>query len=275
MGKGGDFGGDLACAAKTSRGEYRCSTHVAQLVYHMGAKRIFDYTEGMKLKSSPVESDVAPLPEPPPEALSEFAHKAMMSMLLSGELAPNELVTERQIALQLGISRTPLREAVRRLEGQRFLERQKSGALVVRALPVEEYMHILNVRRLVEGEAARLAAGHVNAAELGKLKARIAQALELPDDAIAPEFDASDRDLHGLIAAACGNPVLQQVIEDLKTRTSMFRFGRLPARRKAVCAEHLEIIEALAASDPLRAQKAMQDHVDQVRLTILARLGGQ
>lgn len=211
----------------------------------------------------------------PAEALSEFAHKAMMGMLLSGELAPNELVTERQIALQLGISRTPLREAVRRLEGQRLLERQKSGALVVRALPVEEYMHILNVRRLVEGEAARLAAGRVPRAELEKLKERIAQALELPEDATTPDFDASDRDLHSLIAAASGNPVLQQVIEDLKTRTSMFRFGRLPSRRKAVCAEHIEIIEALISGDSQRAQKAMQEHVDQVRLTILARLGGQ
>ena len=64
-----------------------------------------------------------------------------IGMLLSGELAPNEVVTERQIALQLGISRTPLREAVRRLEGERLLERQRSGALVVRALPIEEYMH--------------------------------------------------------------------------------------------------------------------------------------
>ena len=101
----------------------------------------------MNAKTS-VESDAVGATEPA-IALSELAHKAMMGMLLSGELAPNEVVTERQIALQLGISRTPLREAVRRLEGERFLERQRSGALVVRAMPVEEYMHILNVRRLV------------------------------------------------------------------------------------------------------------------------------
>ena len=219
-------------------------------------------------------SDAEPALEPA-LALSELAHKAMMGMLLSGELAPNEVVTERQIALQLGISRTPLREAVRRLEGERFLERQRSGALVVRALPVEEYMHILNVRRLVEGEAARLAAGRVPRAELEHLKSRIGEALKLPDDAVTPEFAASDRDLHALIAQASGNPVLQQVIDDLKTRTSMFRFGRLPSRRKSVCAEHLAIIDALIAGDAQRAQQAMQDHVDQVRLTILARLGGQ
>lgn len=227
----------------------------------------------MNAKTS-AESEVVGAAEPA-IALSELAHKAMMGMLLSGELAPNEVVTERQIALQLGISRTPLREAVRRLEGERFLERQRSGALVVRALPVEEYMHILNVRRLVEGEAAKLAAGRVPIAELEQLKSRIGEALKLPEDAVTPEFAASDRDLHALIAQASGNPVLQQVIDDLKTRTAMFKFGRLPSRRKSVCAEHLEIIDALIAGDGERSQKAMQDHVDQVRLTILARLGGQ
>jgi DNA-binding GntR family transcriptional regulator len=200
-------------------------------------------------------------------ALSAVAHKAMMGMLLSGELAPNELVTERQIALKLGISRTPLREAVRRLEGERYLERQRNGALVVRPLPIEEYMHILNVRRLVEGEAARLAAGRVPRAELEQIKNRINEALKLPEDAITPEFAES--------AQFCGNPVLRQIIDDVRTRTSMFRFGRLPSRRKIVCAEHLAIIDALMAGDAKLAQESMQEHVDQVRLMILSRLGGQ
>ena len=224
------------------------------------------------MNTNTLESGPANDPTP---ALSEMAHKAVLGMLMSGELAPNELVTERQIAIQLGISRTPLREAVRRLEGARYLERQRSGALVVRALPVEKFMHILNVRRLVEGEAARLAAGRVPATELEQIKNRIGEALQLPDDAVTPEFAASDRDLHALIAQACGNPVLQQIIDDVRTRTSRFRFGRLPSRRKSVCAEHLAIVDALLAGDGLRAQQAMQDHVDQVRHMILAQLGGQ
>ena len=211
----------------------------------------------------------------PAIALSEMARKALMDMVLNGELAPNEVVAERQIALRLGISRTPLREAVRRLEGERVFERQRGGALVVRALPIEEFLHILHVRRLIEGEAARLAAGRIPLAELEHLKSRIGEALKLPEDAITPEFAASDRDLHALIASACGNPVLQQLIDDLKTRTTMFKFGRLPSRRKTVCAEHLAIIDALMAGDAQRSRQAMQDHVDQVRLTILARLGGQ
>ena len=232
------------------------------------------YTWGMKAETPHlvVADDAAEEPAP---ALSDVAHRALMGMLLSGELAPNEVLTERQIAMKLGISRTPLREAVRRLEGERFLERQRSGALVVRPLPIEEYMHIVNVRRLLEGETARLAAGKVPAIELGQIRQRIEEAMTLPDDVVTPEFAASDRDLHGLIASCSGNPVLQQIIHDLRMRTSMFRFGRLPERRKTVCAEHLAIIDALSAGDGDEARRAMQHHVDRVRLTILARLGGQ
>ena len=80
-------------------------------------------------------------------ALSEVAHRALMRMLLEGELAPNEVVTERQIALKLGISRSPLREAVRRLEGQRFLEHN---------LKAEEcYDFYATVRRSLRSEKGR------------------------------------------------------------------------------------------------------------------------
>src|SRR4051812_21371146 len=165
-----------------------------------------------------LEAD-APEANEPALALSELAHKALMGMLLSGELAPNELVTERQIALQLGISRTPLREAIRRLEGARLLERQRSGALVVRALPIEEYMHILHVRKLLEGEAARLAAGRVPPEELAHARERIDQVLALPDSQPLPEAGSSADDLHRLIAKAAANPVLEEMIAALRTRT--------------------------------------------------------
>lgn len=206
------------------------------------------------------------------QPLSEMAYHALTGMLLSGELQPNELVTERQIATRLGISRTPLREAVRRLEGERFFERQRSGALVVRPLPIEEFMHILAVRSLLEGEAARLAAGHVPKDELQRLRNLIDKFRKLPPDAKIPEFSERDRDLHLLIASACGNPVLERMLDDLRTRLSMFRFGRAPSRRAAVCDEHLAIIDALLAGNGDAARSAMQHHIGQVRAVILERL---
>jgi DNA-binding GntR family transcriptional regulator len=216
-----------------------------------------------------------PAAEPVAEQpLSQQAYQAVLAMLVGGSLQPNELVTERQIAEQLGMSRTPLREAVRRLEGERLLERQRSGALVVRPLPVDEYMQILAVRRLLEGESVRLAAARAPRAELEALRTRIRKVARLPASEPTPEFAASDHDLHLLIAQASGNPVLQQMIEDLRRRTGMFRFGRLPGRRADVCAEHLAIIDALLAGDAKAAQTAMQAHIDQVRGVMLERLAG-
>src|SRR4051794_7214558 len=93
--------------------------------------------------------------------LSTVAYGALLDMILRGTIAPGELVTERQIAARLGMSRTPVREAVRRLEGEGTLERQRDGALIVRPYSMEEFLQALAVRRLLEGEAARLAAGKI------------------------------------------------------------------------------------------------------------------
>lgn len=221
-----------------------------------------------------LEAEVGGEPKPA-QPLSELAYHALSGMLLSGELQPNELVTERQIAARLGISRTPLREAVRRLEGERFFERQRSGALVVRPLPIEEFVNILAVRSLLEGEAARLAAGHIPKDELQRLRNLIDKFRRLPPDAKIPEFAERDRDLHLLIASACGNPVLERMLEDLRTRLSMFRFGRAPSRRATVCDEHLAIIDALLEGDGAAARSAMQHHIAQVRAVILERLAGR
>jgi DNA-binding GntR family transcriptional regulator len=204
--------------------------------------------------------------------LSEVAHRSLMAMLLSGELAPNEVITERQLAEQLKVSRTPLREAIRLLEGAGLLKRQRTGALVVHALNVEEFIHILHVRRILEGEAARLAAGHVPAADLDRMKRRAAELLALPDEAPAPEANDHE-DLHTVITQAAGNPVLQETIASLRLRTSMFRLGRLPARRADVVREHLDVVEALAKGDSEAARMAMEHHIDQVRLALLARFG--
>ncbi|MET0509216.1 MAG: GntR family transcriptional regulator [Burkholderiaceae bacterium] len=223
-------------------------------------------------------SEAVPIPGNPTNdgSLSELAYQAIMGMLLRGELVPNQIVTERQIAARLGMSRTPLREATRRLEGERFLERHPSGTLIVRPLPVDEFVHILGVRRVLEAEAARLATGHIGRDELQRIRDRVVELRGLPEDQPPPPALADvGRDLHLQIAAASGNPILQLLIEDLRKRTAMVRLGRMPARRVAVCSEHLAIIDAMGAGNADKAAHAMQQHVDRVRATILERLRGR
>lgn len=201
--------------------------------------------------------------------LSTVAYGAVLDMILRGTIAAGELVTERQIAMRLGMSRTPVREAVRRLEGEGTLERQRDGSLVVRPYSMEEFLHVLAVRRLLEGEAARLAAGKVAPALLAAARERIAQ---LRRDGLGETARQDDRDFHAAIAVASGNPVLATAIGDLRKRTAMFRLGRLPERLDQVCDEHLAILEALASGDGEATRQAMQTHIDNVRAHLLQRL---
>ena len=145
--------------------------------------------------------------------LSAVAYGALLDMILRGAIAAGEPVTERLIAARLGMSRTPVREAVRRLEGEGTLERQRSGALVVRPYSMEEFLHALAVRRLLEGEAARLAAGKVSAAVLAAARERVER---LRHNGLGDGARQEDRDFHAAIAEASGNPVLAASIADLR-----------------------------------------------------------
>jgi DNA-binding GntR family transcriptional regulator len=204
-----------------------------------------------------------------PDKLSTVAYGAVLDMILRGTIAAGELVTERQIATRLGMSRTPVREAVRRLEGEGTLERQRDGSLVVRPYSMEDFLHALAVRRLLEGEAARLAAGKVSREVLDIARERIAR---LRSEGLGDVARQGDRDFHAAIAEASGNPVLATAISDLRKRTAMFRLGRLPERVDQVCDEHLTIVEALASGDGDVARAAMQTHIDNVRAHLLQRL---
>ncbi len=201
--------------------------------------------------------------------LSGVAYGALLDMILRGAIAPGELVTERQIAARLGMSRTPVREAVRRLEGEGTLERQRTGALVVRPYSMEDFLHALAVRRLLEGEAVRLAAGKISPELVSAARERIAR---LRRQGLSDTARQDDRDFHAAIAEASGNPVLATAISDLRKRTAMFRLGRLPERLDQVCDEHLAILDALASGDGEVARTAMQSHIDNVRAHLLQRL---
>src|SRR5258708_11846740 len=110
---------------------------------------------------------------PDGRSLSDVAYARVVDMLRSRELSPNDVVLEPRLSRQLNISRTPLREAIRRLEGEKILERQKSGTLVVRAISIEDLLHIWQIRILLEGDAARRAAGQVAVRDLKPFPAKL------------------------------------------------------------------------------------------------------
>lgn len=206
-----------------------------------------------------------------PKSLSEQAYCRLRDMILTGELPANTPLQERRLAESLAISRTPIREALSRLESEGMVIRQAGRFPVVRQWTVQEYIEVLNVRRILEMEAAGLAAGRVAPEEAARVQTAIHELMSTPMPNVAQHWNCDDM-IHALISNGSGNSVLAELIRDLRLRTRMFDFSVLPERFKPGCLEHLEIVDAVMKGDAARARTVMGDHIDKVKGSILKKL---
>jgi DNA-binding GntR family transcriptional regulator len=199
--------------------------------------------------------------------LSERAYDALLDRMLSGELPAGTLLAD---ALQ--ISRTPVREALAKLESEGLVTRHAGRLLIVREIPVQELMQILHVRSILEVEAVALAAGRISAAQLETLRATFEEQMKGPLPDAGNHWGADDL-LHGSICEASGNAVLTEMVRGLRRRTRMFNLKRMPERFLPGCREHLAIIEALERGAEKMARRSMATHLENTKRSILNKLG--
>lgn len=211
----------------------------------------------------------------PEKSLAAQAYERVLDMIMQGEAKPGAFFTERRLAEQLQMSRTPLRDALLLLESEGLVVRLGARGVQVATMRIEEFAENLGVRRLLEPEAARIAAGRISPEALDALKTRFEVLLagtvagERPDRV---EVRAADDALHSAIADAGGNSRLAAIVHGLRRQTLMFDLRSLPERFGDTCREHIALVEALASGDGERAAQAMREHLDAVRASIVARL---
>jgi len=205
--------------------------------------------------------------------LANQAYDALVDLILSRELKQGEQVQERALAARLGVSRTPLREAMHRLEGEQMLERKSNNRLFVRQVTLQDLMETLHIRRLLEGDAAGRAAGKVPPEVLADLRERVQALMEegQPGDPLHQQLDA---ELHGLISEYCGNELMAGMIAKLRQKTRMFSLKRLENRMVPVCGEHLAMLDALARGDGQAAASETMRHIENIRQSIIDKLSG-
>jgi DNA-binding GntR family transcriptional regulator len=186
--------------------------------------------------------------------------------IVSGELKPGQKLSEPRIAQRLGVSRPPLREAIRRLEGRHLVVRTKNQGARVASLGAEEFLQLFHVREGLEGVAARLAATHIDAQGLQTLRDLCdAQEQQLGD---ASAMLATDLKFHFCIAQASGSPILASLLcDDFYALFRMVRqkYPRLSGRGTRAIQQHRSIIDALAARDADLAEYVMRNHVKSAR----------
>lgn len=203
--------------------------------------------------------------------LGSKAYEVLLNMLINRELPVNTVLQERKLAELLNISRTPVRDALNRLENEGFIIRTGGRTPVVKEFSIRELIETLHVRRTLESEAASLSAGRVPVKELDAIEAGIRKLLAEENPSPQEDWEIDSR-LHTALAQYSGNQLLTQYIESLRLKTRMFNLRQVPERFVSGHHEHLEIIAALRSGDAEAARAAAGRHIDNVRESIVRRL---
>ena len=194
--------------------------------------------------------------------IQDIVFTTLRDEILSGKLKPKEKLNTNQLAERLGVSRTPIREAINRLMSVGLVETVPHRGAYVRELSIEEVIEIYYIRAALEGIAARLAARNLQQDEIELL-------LQYCDD-IETHLSLEDYEkiletnflFHKIIYQAAQSPRLQNLILQYYRQSEQYRaLGlELPGRYAEICDEHRHIAEALAERDIEKAEFYAREH---------------
>ena len=202
--------------------------------------------------------------------LGEVVFEYLRNAILSGELKPGERLMEVTIADQLGVSRTPVREAIRKLEKENFVIMIPRKGAYVADLTKKDILEVLEIRKELEGFAAALAAERMNDSEREKL-GRVIE--EFNDSMISMDKKRMidcDNEFHSLIFYASKNQRLINIIFDLHDQFQRFRLVYFNEFNNfhEIQMSHSRIFEALLLNDPKMARKEAEEHVENIRALV-------
>jgi DNA-binding GntR family transcriptional regulator len=196
-------------------------------------------------------------------ALRESVFEVLLSAIVRGEMAPKVCLNHKQLAEQLQVSATPLREALQELTACGIAENQYNRGTIVRPFGPTQLSEISHVRSVLEAEATRLACPRIDHAALTELQSQTTRLMSKAGPDWAAQVITSDDSIHTLIAGSCGNQRLKEEI--LRYRSLLTCIRRAVADHQypftMALPEHLAVIKALMRKKPEEAAKAMTRHI--------------
>lgn len=189
------------------------------------------------------------------------AYDRLLAEIRDGALPPGTRLREAELSARLGTSRTPVREALRRLESDGLVVHLPRQGATIRSLTHAEMVELYEMRAVLEGTAARLAARGALPVEIDEMEALNSDLARAPDEGAARLLNSQ---FHRLLADAARNRFLIKAMTTLKK--TLLILGRTtlaePARIEDAVSEHRAVIEALRAGDGARAEAMMRAHVE-------------
>ena len=221
----------------------------------------------------PAPRPAAALRKAPGVSLAESVYAELKKALQSGRFEPGERLREESLAAWLKVSRTPVREALRRLTAENLLAATEHGVAVPQ-LTQNQIIELYGIRSVLEGAAAAMAAHHASPVEIDMLKQLLAEEAAAKTD--APRLRAINTELHACIYRAANNRYLVRSLQSLhdeleQLRGTTFSF---PGRPADALKEHTAIVRGIERRDADAAEQAARAHVNtalRIRLQLMRR----
>ncbi len=199
---------------------------------------------------------------------------AIRSAINSGKLQPGERLIEIQLAEELGISRTPLREAMRKLEMEGFIVMIPRKGTYVADISLKDITEIYEVRISLDMLAASLAAERISDEELEEMNRQLLLTASLSVETEMAEIVAADSVFHDVLYRATRNERLLGIISNLREQITNIRGRSMaqPGRMKDTLTEHRNLLDAIASRDPEAAAAAARVHIENAERTLIESL---
>jgi DNA-binding GntR family transcriptional regulator len=202
-----------------------------------------------------------------PQRASDQAYDVLLEMILDLRLPPGAVVNEQQIATDIGFGRMPVREAIARLAGDRFITVVPRRGNFVTPLSLEDVLDMFEAREAIECGVAHIAARRASNEDLATLRQLIATAEKAREGDVAETYLRDDQEIHVFLVHMINNSLLQDAADRLLQHNLRFwrsYWSTRPAQNTSMLS-HADLLAALEARDPVAAEQAMREHIASSR----------
>jgi DNA-binding GntR family transcriptional regulator len=208
------------------------------------------------------------------QPLREVVCETLREAISTGVLKPGERLMEIQLAEELGVSRTPVREAIRKLELEGFVVMVPRRGTYVADFSIRDINEVFEVRSALEILAAGLAAERITEEELEQMERLLVQMGEQIEHGDIDTIVDIDSQFHDILYRASRNDRLVGIINNLREQLTRLRAVSMqnPGRLKVMIEEHSRLVEAIAQRDSALAQKLATDHLENAEQTLLQEM---
>lgn len=206
--------------------------------------------------------------------LRDVVFNTLRKAILTGQLRPGERLMEVHLANKLGVSRTPIREAIRKLELEGLVIMIPRRGAEVAQITEKSLKDVLEVRRTLDVLSVELACERISEEEMEQLMIACEEFEKATKGKDASEIAKADVRLHDIIVDATGNQRLKQLVNNLSEQMYRYRFVYIKdeSQHEKLIAEHREIYEGILTGDKERASRAAGIHIDNQERSIISQI---